>query len=308
VPTRPLPVRVGWTLRDYAKRIWDNAGEDNIFFLTGGITFNILLAAVPFFLLLLAGLGYLLNQDEAASSLAVWRFVDALLPPHDESANAPVHKLIDEIVKARGQVGLIGLLGFVWFSTRLFGSLRTVLAEVFDIEDTRGIVGGKLFDIKITVVSTLLFAGYTVLNARLTVATARGVDLASRAGIRTEVMGQFEQVSGRVLALVFLFLMFFALYKFLPSRRVRWQAAALGGAFTAVFFEIAKSLFTAYVKSFDPGSLYTGTLYTLVVLVFWIYYSAFFFILGGEVGRVWELRRVRRLQREAFEEGFGAGV
>jgi membrane protein len=303
VPVRSLPVRWWWVLRDYAKRVWDNAGEDNIFFLTGGITFNILLAAVPFFLLLLSGVGYILNQDLDSSSQAVWRFVEGLLPPHEESPDSPWHSIINEIVQARGQVGLIGLFGFVWFSTRLFGSLRTVLAEVFDIEDTRGIVGGKVFDIKITVLATLLFAAYTLLNARLTVATARGVRLMSELGVRTEVMGRFEQWSGRALAFVFIALLFFALYKFLPSRRVRWQAAALGALFTAVFFEIAKSLFTAYVASVDPGSLYSGTVYTIVILVLWVYYSAFFFIVGGEIGRVWELRRVRRLQRETFEEG-----
>ncbi|MDQ3696768.1 MAG: YihY/virulence factor BrkB family protein [Gemmatimonadota bacterium] len=302
MPTRPFPVRVWWTLRDYAKRVWDNAGEDNIFFLTGGITFNILLAAVPFFLLLLSGIGYVLNTDAAQSSQAVWRFVDGLLPRNADPADSPVRTLIEEVVKARGQVGLIGLFGFVWFSTRLFGSLRTVLAEVFDIEDTRGIVGGKLFDIKITVLSTGLFAAYTVVNARLGVATARGVGIMAELGLRTEVMGQFERILGRAVALAFLILMFFALYKYLPSRRVRWQAALIGAIFTASFFEVAKSLFTAFVRSVDPGSLYTGTLYTIVILVFWVYYSAFFFIIGGELGRVWELRRVRRLQRETFEE------
>jgi len=36
--------------------------------------------------------------------------------------------------------------------------------------------------------------------------------------------------------------------------------------------------------------------------VLWVYYAAVVFILGGEVGQVFELRRMRRLQREAFEE------
>ena len=31
-----------------------------------------------------------------------------------------------------------------------------------------------------------------------------------------------------------------------------------------------------------------------MVVVFWVYYAALIFILGGEVGQVYELRRVRR--------------
>ena len=300
MPARPLPLRVWWSLRDYAKRVWDNAGEDNVFFLTGGIAFNILLAAVPFMLLLLSGLGYLLNEDTAAASQSVYRFIDNLLPPHTEGASSPIHGLLDDVVQARGQVGLIGLLGFIWFSTRLFGSLRTVLAEVFDIEDTRGIVGGKLFDVQITVVATILFALYTALNALIGIATARSAQQLRETGIEADVISNLTTSFGRAIAFFFLTLMFFALYKYLPSRRIRWQSAALAAVFTGVFFELFKILFTAYLGSFSPGSLYTGTLYTIVILVLWVYYSSFFFILGGEVGQVYELRRVRRLQRETF--------
>jgi membrane protein len=302
MPRRPLPVRVGWTLRDYAKRVWDNAGEDNIFFLTGGVTFNILLAIVPFVLLILSGLGYLLNQNAAESSRELWSFIDGLLPPHAETADAPVHKMLDEIINARGSVGILGIVGFIWFSTRLFGSLRTVLAEVFDIEDKRGIVGGKIFDIKMTVVATLLFAGYTVLNTYVGIATSRGVRAARELGVHAEVMGRAEYYLARLTAAAFILLMFFALYKFLPDRRIRWQSAMLAAAFTSLFFELARDGFTAYLQHFDPGSLYTGTLYTIIIIVFWVYYSALFFILGGEVGQVYELRRVKRLQRITFEE------
>jgi membrane protein len=37
-------------------------------------------------------------------------------------------------------------------------------------------------------------------------------------------------------------------------------------------------------------------------VVVWLYYAALIFILGGEVGQVYELRRVRRLQREVFTD------
>ena len=83
---RAFAARVGWALRDYAKRVWDNSGEDNIFFLAGGIAFNILLAAVPFILLLATGLAYLLNQSADASSQEVSALVGRLRPPSADVA------------------------------------------------------------------------------------------------------------------------------------------------------------------------------------------------------------------------------
>lgn len=301
VRTRTVPQRVWWTVKDYAKRIWDNAGDDNITFLAGGIAFNILLAAVPFVLLLLSGLGYLLNQSAAQSADTLWRFIDQLLPPHTETPDAPIHKLINDVIRARGAVGLYSLIGFVWFSTRLFGTLRTVLGEVFDVEQGRSIISGKLFDIQITILSSILFVAYTVMNAYLKLATSRGIRVLQRLGLQSELMGQAEYWLATVVAWAFIVLMFFALYKFLPNRRIRWHSAMLAAVVTSLLFELAKALFTAYVGRFNPGSLYTGTLYALVIVVFWVYYAALIFILGGEVGRVYELRRVRRQQRETFE-------
>ena len=66
--SRRLPARLGWLLRDYAKRVWDNSGEDNVLFVAGGIAFNILLAVVPFFLLLATGLVYLLDHAPDTTS------------------------------------------------------------------------------------------------------------------------------------------------------------------------------------------------------------------------------------------------
>jgi len=304
MPNRPdsLPRRFWAATKDYAKRIWDNAGEDNIFFLAGGIAFNIMLAAVPFVLLLLSGLGYVLNQSEAQSTANLWRFIDQLLPPHSQNADSPMYKIINDVIRARRSVGIYSLIGFVWFSTRLFGTLRSVLAEVFDIEHERSIIAGKLFDIEITVVSTILFVAYTALNAYLRLATTHGVAILQRIGLQKDVMGRLEYAIGSVIASAFMVLLFFALYKFLPNRKIRWQYALLAAIVTSALFELAKALFTSYVGHFNPGSLYTGTLTAIVVIVFWVYYASVIFILGGEVGRVYELRRVRRLQRETLED------
>jgi membrane protein len=300
VPKRPLHRRIGWTLRDYSKRVWDNSGEDNIFFLAGGIAFNILLAAVPFVLLFASGLGYLLDQSAEASSAEVNDIVYRFLPP--SPAGEQLGRILVDIIKSRQALGIYSVIGFIWFSTRLFGSLRSVLAQIFDIDSDRGIVAGKIFDVQITIVSSLLLVAYTALNAYLALATTRGLLLLGQLGLRQDMMGALEYNIGQIVSFMFIALMFFSLYKFLPNRRIRWQTALIASLFTSLLLELAKRGFGGYVKSFNPGSLYSGTLAALIIVVVWVYYAAMIFILGGEVAQVYELRRVRKLQREAFED------
>jgi membrane protein len=302
VPQRGLAARLGWLLRDYAKRVWDNSGEDNVFFLAGGIAFNILLAVVPFFLLLATGLVYLLNQSPDTTSSEVLQIVDKFLPPHPPGDSGPAGLILNEVIKRAGSVTLYSTLLFVWFSTRLFGSLRTVLAQIFDIDVDRGIIAGKIFDIEMTLVSSLLLVAYTALSAYLAIATSRGVLILADLGLREELMGRLEYNLGQMLAFFFIATMFFCLYKFLPHRKIRWKMALIASLFTTVMLEGAKRVFSTYVTSFNPGSFYSGTVAALVIVVIWVYYASFIFIIGGEVAQVYELRRVRKRQREAFED------
>lgn len=294
---------VGWLLRDYAKRVWDNSGEDNVLFLAGGIAFNIILAALPFVLLLAAGLTWLfplVYPGEINSTQTVFDFIDRLLPAH--SSDSSLHKLIGDLLTKRGSITAYSAVGFVWFSTRLFGSLRTVLASVFDIETERGIISGKIFDVKITVVSTLLFVASVAVTTYVTLAASRGAHALVTLGLRNDVMGGVEYWFGRLLGFGFLMLMFFALYKYLPVRRVRSKAAWVAAAFTSILFELARIAFFYYSSTFNPASMYSGTITTIVIMVVWFYYAAVIFILGGEVGQVFVLRHVRKLQREVFTD------
>ena len=302
MPTRSTLVRVGWILRDYARRVWDNSGEDNVFFLAGGLAFNILLAAVPFFLLVVTGLTFLLDSDAASSSALITSMLEALLPPQADAVRTAILQILNDVLGARTSLAIYSAIGFVWFSTRLFGSLRSVLAEVFDIENERGIVAGKIFDIQITIIASVLIVLYAAVSFYLAIYTRSGVRLLGELGIRAEAITTLQYWAGQLVAFVVIMLMFFALYKYLPLRRVRARTAIVASFFTTVMFELARHLFSRFIGSFHPGSLYTGTIAALVIAVVWVYYSALIFILGGEVGQVYELRRTRRQQRAVLYE------
>jgi membrane protein len=197
----------------------------------------------------------------------------------------------------RGQVGLYSAIGFVWFSTRLFGSLRSVLASVFDIDRDRGIIAGKVFDVRVTMVSTLLVVAYTALSAYTALPTTRWAQVLADAGVPAQTMGSLAYSAGRVVAFVAIGVMFYALYRYLPNRHIRPAKALLSAAVAAFLFELAKAAFRTYVHHFNPGSFYTGTLAVVAIVILWMYYAALVFVLGAEVGQVYELRRIRRLQQ-----------
>ncbi|HVT37813.1 MAG TPA: YihY/virulence factor BrkB family protein [Gemmatimonadaceae bacterium] len=285
---------------DYAHRLWDKGGRDDLFFLAGGVAFSILLAGVPFFLLLASGLGYALNQSADVSSTAAAAFVQNLFPATLSGDGSVLDPVLHEVVRTRGAAGVLGAVAFVWFSTRLFGSMRSVLVHVFEVSHGRGIVWGKLFDIVLTVAATALVVTWIALSAYIALARSNGVELLSDWGLHAEgVMGPLTYVVGRIVAFVLLSSLFFTLYKLLPNRKVRWQQAAIGGLTSAVLFELARSAFTFVVHHYNPASLYTGTLAAVIVVVFWVYYAALIFVLGGEVSQVHEDRRADRGRAEA---------
>ena len=290
------------SLGDYVRRVWNNSGEDNIFFLAGGVAFNILLATVPFVLLVISGLAYVLNRRVNLASSEVWSFIQTLLPPMEAASSEPLRALLDGILSARGSVGVWSAVGFVWFAARLFGSLRTVLAEVFDIEVERGIISGKIFDLRITVISGTLLITYFALSAYLAIGRTQGARLFDIIGLPAEMIGRVQYAVGRVIAFVVVVTALYGLFRYLPNRKIRFQQALVGALTTGVLFEIARNVYTLFTRRFDPGSLYTGTLYLIVSIVFWVYYAALVFIIGGEVAQVHELRRHLRVQRETFDD------
>lgn len=283
------------SIRDYVRRVWKHAGEDDVLFLASGISFDLLLAVVPLALLIVAGLGEGLNKSPDASIKAVLDVAGRFLPV-DGTRTKVLEGILRDVIRTRGSVGIVGAVSFLWFSTRLFASLRSALDRVFGfMHARRSIVAGKLLDIKVTIYTTLLVIAWTALSAWL----ALGRILPSGKSGNALVSGA-AYVGGRVFAVLVFLYVFWSLYRYLPSRRLRPRTALVAAAWTTGMFELARYLFGIYVHAMNPGSLYTSTLAAIVVVMFWIYYAGILFTFGGEIGRVYELRRAERLGIEPW--------
>jgi membrane protein len=283
---------------DFSRRVYQKAGDDDIFFLAGGIAFNVLVAALPFLLLLIAVFGYVLKRAVDDPEQAAVNYVLSILPPSQKIVLL-TRALVRQVVGGRTQFGILGLVLFIWTSTRLFGSLRSVLKHIFDLPEERGIVQGKIFDLGMVLVAGTLFLMNTGITVAVEAAQAYGVEWLGLAGRHEwEVL---QRVFARLLAFAFILLMFVLIYRFLPLRRTPWRISIVAATFTALVWEMLKGIFAWYVGAVADYKTTYGTLATLVLLFLWIYYSAIVFVLGGEVAQVYDLIRRRRKQRELLE-------
>ena len=282
---------------DLITRLYTKAGEDNIFFLAGGIAFDVLFGAIPFLLMLVGIFGVVLSHVVDDPRKAAVDYIVNILPP-TETVVTRTYSIVDTVLAGRTRFGVLGLVLFLWTSTRLIATLRTSLREIFDLPEDRGIVEGKVFDVQMVLVAGTLFLANTGITLVLDAAQNWGVRLVGTRWIDVQTV---QLVWARLLAFVFIFLMFLLIYRYLPRRRTPWRMALVAAVFTALAWELLKGLFAVYILHATSWQKVYGALVTPVIIVLWIYYSAVVFILGGEVAHVNELLRVRRVQREMLE-------
>jgi len=280
--------------RNFVRRVVEGAVEANIPFLASGLTFDALLAVIPLGIVVLALLGYLLNARASALQIDVASYLHRLLPSYGSASGAdpfaPIVRLAETVVRQRTKLSLVGLPLFVWFGTRLFGSLRAALCEVFDTRETRSFLRGKLYDAGLVVATGLLATANTVLGDVL-------ADAEGHAGF----VGFF---GAQLLAFLFLIALFMMVFKYAPSQRVRWDTALVASLACAVGFEVAKEALSFYFRHFvKPDQLVSdSTLGAALLFLAWVYYMTFVFLIGGQIAQVYELRRRQAAQRAVLSD------
>lgn len=287
-----FPERTG---QGFFSLVYQKAADDNIFFLASGMTFSVLLAIIPFLLIVLTVAGRVLAPQFDAPRGEVLTWFWELVPVAGPAVRAELEEQIQQVADQAGSLGLFSGVAFVWFSTRLFGALRTVLSEVFDLRGGPSVVTGKLMDVGLVLVSTLLLC--------LNIALTSAVSGLGRGGLRA--LGLEAGVAGQALgfaaAFLFIYLMFLLIYKFVSLNRIPWRGAALAALVASAGFEVLKAGFTWWVSNFADFGSYFFAFGTLVVVVIAVYYGSAIFVLGGEVAQVVELRRTLHRQTEIFE-------
>ena len=89
-----------------------------------------------------------------------------------------------------------------------------------------------------------------------------------------------------LISFVLISVLFAAIYKVLPDKRLAWRDVLVGAVATALLFTLGKFLIGLYIGSSAIASSY-GAAGALILVLLWVYYSAQIFLLGAEFTKVY---------------------
>ncbi|MCF8714461.1 YihY/virulence factor BrkB family protein [Joostella atrarenae] len=103
-------------------------------------------------------------------------------------------------------------------------------------------------------------------------------------------------------SLVVITVLFGAIYRFLPNKRIKWKTALIGASVTTLLFLLGKTAIGYYFGQASPASVYGGAS-SVVLILLWVYYTGLIFFMGAEFTMVYsEYRRDKRIPEASTDD------
>ncbi|WP_179380816.1 YihY/virulence factor BrkB family protein [Jannaschia marina] len=271
-------------LLDVGARLKDRIASDRLLLIAAGVAFYGLLAVFPAITALMSLTGLLYQPAEV---VAVLEGAARVVPPDVSRI------LLDQARDVTGgdqsglTLGLVFGLGLaLWSASAGEGSLVQGLNVAYGEEETRGFVALKLR----TIAMTLAMIVGLILSAMLIVAVPVALSIVAF----TPGLERLIQLVAYVpLALIFIGGLM-AFYRWGPDRaRAQWRWLWPGALLASGLWLVASIGFSLYVQTFGSYNETFGSIGGVIVLLTWMWLSAFVILLGAEINAELEAQTAR---------------
>ncbi|WP_339948505.1 YihY/virulence factor BrkB family protein [uncultured Albimonas sp.] len=259
----------GW--REVLGRVWRALNTDHVGLIAAGVAFYGLLALFPAITASMALGGLVLDPPRVTEQLQTFAGV---LP--QEAAEIVLGQARDVAGAQRG-LGLAAILGIglaLWSASRGVASLVEGLNVAYGERETRGFFKRTAIVLALTV--CMIFGLIAGLGAALVLPTIFAiVDL----GVTAEILLR----GARWLLLMGMTILGLSiLYRFGPNRRgAKWRWLTPGSIAACGLWLAASIGFSAYVSNFGSYNESFGALAGVVILLMWLWLSAFAVLIGA---------------------------
>jgi membrane protein len=284
----------GLSLRHLSTNVIHRIREDNFIGRTSELAFDFLFALFPLVLFLLTLIGLFASQSSELQTNLLSYFSDYL----PRGAFLLLKQTTTELaVNAGGGKLTIGLLVALVFASGGASSMIGALNLAYRVRETRSWFRVRAIALGLTVaISVLLISAMF-----LVLISGDGIYWL---GTRLHMTPFTVVIWGALqwpLTMLFVFLSYSLIYFWgpcFPKRRWHWLTP---GSATGVLLWLVASLgFRIYLYFFDSYSFIYGSLGAVMILLCWLYMTAFAFLVGAEINAEIELAAL--LRREDTQE------
>ena len=261
----------GW--RDILWRVWAQIGHDNVSIIAAGVAFYAILAVFPAITAFVSLFGLFADPAAVQEQFAN---LEGMIPAEAWTLlNDQLSAVLSAEAQSLGIGALVGLLIAFYSAGAGVRALMTALNIAYNEEEKRSFVRFYL----IAFLFTIGIAVLGVLSIGIIVAVPVVVNLVELGPLAGAVIKIAPWVALGAVVTVSLG----ALYRYGASRagpKTRWVS---WGALVATLLWIGASLlFSVYVANFGSYNQTYGALAAVVVLLMWLWISAYIVLLGAE--------------------------
>ena len=250
--------------------------EDHVGAYAAQSAYFIMLSFIPFIILLLT-----LIQYTTLTRADIYGAAQVIFP---DSMNGFVIDIINEVYSKTAVTVSLSAITAAWSAGKGFLALMRGMNSVYDVEEQRNYIVLRFRSAIYTIIFVVsIILSLVVLVFGNSIHRAAVVHLPFLAVITGMILRLKDVVS-----IAFLTLVFMLLYKFVPNRKARLFSQAPGAVFSSVCWYLFSIGFSLYV-TYTPGlSNMYGSLTTLVLLMFWLYFCMYIILLGAEINSYFE--------------------
>jgi membrane protein len=271
---------------------------DNCLSMGAALAFYSLLSMAPLMVLVITVAGLVIGRDEAQALL--FTQLSGLL---GETGAEGVKSVLDAASSDKDGIFQSVVSGIVLIiaATTVFGELQDDLNRIWKADTPKA--AGILGEVRKRLLSfgLIVAIGFLLLVSLAVSAFVAYLGSVWLAGAARGLAHGLE-LAGSLLLMTALFAVTF---RILPSRRIPWSDVLVGAFVTAVLFSIGKSLIGLYIGKSALASGF-GAAGTLVVVIFWVYYSSQIFFFGAQLTRAYSLELGSRSAEQAANSDFGS--
>jgi membrane protein len=270
----------GW--KDIVKRTGKEVKADQVPLLAAGVAFYVLLALFP---AIIAGVSiYGLVADPQTVRDQINQLAQTLSPETAKLIGTQIQQVTSGAGGALGLATVIGILTALWSASSGMKALITGVNLAYDEPEGRKFV-------KLRGLSILMTLGAMVL---LAVALALIVGFPAVPDSWPTGLQWAAAILRFVLLAVLLMAGLAALYRYAPDRdKPKWGWASPGSMVATVLWVLASVGFSVYVNAFGNYNKTYGALAGVIILMFWLYLTAFVVLVGAEWNAELELQTAK---------------